>query len=185
MLETKIRILTANERIQILANIKVGNDDATNFHKISFDNLIHIFGVRFSKPNREAEINDGRKRIDIVFNNNDKDGFFGQLNTLYHVHCPKIFVECKNYGREIGNPEIDQLQTRFSNQRGKFGILLCRSIQDKTTLIQRCKDVLHDRQGYIIVLDDNDIATLLKFKEAGDETKIDDFMKKKLDELIM
>ena len=184
-LEPKKKVLTAQERIDILANIKTGNDDATNFHKISFDNLIHIFGVRLSNPDSEVKINDGRKRIDIVFNNDDKDGFFNKLNTLHHIQCPKIFVECKNYGREIGNPEVDQLQTRFSKQRGQFGILLCRNINDKATIIQRCKDALHERQAFMIVLEDNDINSLLQLKEDGEETKIDDFMIQKFDELIM
>lgn len=184
-LEPKKKILIAQERIEILANIKAGNDDATNFHKISFDNLIHIFGTRLTNPNGEVNINEGRKRIDIVFNNSDIDGFFHQLNTLHHIQCPKIFVECKNYGKEIGNPELDQLQTRFSNQRGKFGILLCRSIQDKPKMIQRCEDILHDRQAYIIVLEDSDIRALLKLKEEMDESKIDEFMSNKLDQLIM
>lgn len=184
-LEPKKKILTAKERMEILADIKPGNDDATNFHKISYDNLIHIFGDRFSNPNAEVKINDGRKRIDIVFSNNDKQGFFYELNILHHIQCPKIFVECKNYGREIGNPEINQLQTRFNNQRGKFGILLCRSIEDKQTMILRCKDALHDRQAYIIVLEDSDIGSLLKLKEQGEETMIDDFMTRRIDELIM
>lgn len=97
----------------------------------------------------------------------------------------KIFVECKNYGKELGNPEIDQLQTRFSKQRGMFGILLCRTIENKEKMIQRCKDVLHDREGYIIVLEDKDIEHLLKLKEQKEENKIDQFMNQKLDEIIM
>lgn len=184
-LVTKRKILNASERMEILSSIKVGNDDASRFHKISFDNLIHIFGKRLSNPNREREINQGRKRIDIVFDNSDKKGFFNLLNTLHHIHCPKIFAECKNYGREIGNPEVDQLQGRFSKIRGKFGLLLCRSIKDKNLLINRCKDILHDNQNYIIVLDDNDIVTLLNLKDKAEEEEIDNFMSNKLDEVIM
>lgn len=183
-LETKRRILTASERIEILKKIQTGNQEATNFHKITFDNLIEIFGNRLYDPKGEVKINNGRKRIDIVFNNNDK-GFFHQLNSLNKIHCPKIFVECKNYGKELGNPEIDQLQTRFSKQRGMFGILLCRTIENKEKMIQRCKDVLHDREGYIIVLEDTNIEYLLKLKEQNDEEKIDQFMNQKLDEIIM
>lgn len=183
-LEPKKRILTSDERINILKKIKPGTQEATNFHKISFDNLIEIFGNRLYDPKGEVEINDGRKRIDIVFNNNSK-GFFYQLNALNKIHCPKIFVECKNYGKELGNPEIDQLQARFSNQRGMFGILLCRTIENREKMIQRCKDVMHDRKGYIIVLEDNDMEYLLKLKEKKDEEKIDQFMNQKLDEIIM
>jgi hypothetical protein len=139
ILQTSIKQLSASDRIEILSKIKVGTNEANSFHKVSFDNLIHIFGERFSNPNSEVKINEGRKRIDIVFNNSDLVGFFNKLNSLHHVQCPKIFVECKNYGKEIGNPEIDQLQTRFSNQRGKFGILLCRTIEDKSRLLLKCK----------------------------------------------
>jgi len=184
-LETKRKILNSIERNKILSSIKPGNDDASNFHKISFDNLIHIFDKRLSNPNREKEINEGRKRIDIVFDNACKTGFFNKLNTLYHIQCPKIFIECKNYGREIGNPEVDQLLGRFSPTRGKFGILLCRSIDNKVLLIKRCKDVKNDHNGYIIVFDDDDIKALLKFRDNNDENMIDNYMQKKLDELIM
>jgi hypothetical protein len=152
---------------------------------MAFDNLIQIFGKRLSNPLREREINDGRKRIDIMFNNADKIGFFHNLNTLHHIQCPKIFAECKNYGGEIGNPEIDQLLGRFSPLRGKFGIMLCRSITNKSAVIQRCKDAVHHQQGFIIVLTDQDIETLLIYRDQNDEGQIDQFMSGKLDELIM
>lgn len=183
-LETKKRVLSADERINFLKKINPGNQEATNFHKITFDNLIEIFGNRVYDPKGEVKINNGRKRIDIVFNNNDK-GFFNKLNSLYNIHCPKIFVECKNYGKEIGNPELDQLQTRFSNQRGMFGFLLCRTIEDKEKMILRCKDILHDRNAFIIVIEDIDIEILLKLKEKGEEENIDLYFNKKLDEIIM
>jgi len=185
ILETKRKILNATERLDILNSIKSGNDDANNFHKISFDNLIYIFEDRLSNPNREREINEGRKRIDIVFDNNDKKGFFYNLNILHHIQCPKIFVECKNYGKEIGNPEVDQLLGRFSPARGKFGILICRSIENEHLLLKRCKDVFHDHQSYILVLDDKDITTLLRFRDNKEELNIDNYLQKKLDKIIM
>lgn len=184
-LKPKKKVLTAKERIRILMDIKPGNEDATNFHKISYNSLIYIFGNRLSKPNREREINDGRKRIDIIFNNNNKDGFFKNLNSLHQIKCPKIIIECKNYGREIGNPEIDQLQARLNKKRGMFGILLCRSIENKSRMLQRCKDVLNDEKGYIIVLNDSDLSKLMLLKDDGNETGIDEFMTNKIDELIM
>ena len=185
ILEPKRKILSAIERIEILGNIRPGNDEANNFHKISYDNLIQIFGIRVSNPDGEVKINEGRKRIDIVFDNCDNGGFFSNLNKLNHIHCPKIIVECKNYGSEIGNPEIDQLQGRLNKRRGLFGILVCRSVLDKERLLQRCKDVLHDDKGYIIVLNDLEIGKLLYFRESGTEIQIDDFFTKKLDELIL
>lgn len=185
LLKPKRKTLSAQERIQILSDLQPGKEEADNYHKISFDNLIQIFGIRVSNPDSEVKINEGRKRIDIVFNNVDNAGFFKALNQLHHIKCPKILVECKNYGKELGNPEVDQLQGRFSDKRGQFGILLCRSIQDKKTMISRCRDIMNEKKGYILVLDDSDVSQLLKIKELGDEQKIDDFLSGKLDELIM
>lgn len=185
VLETKRKILSASDRARILADIKPGNVDATNFHKITFDNLIYIFGNRLSNPFREKDINSGRKRIDIVFDNDDESGFFYRLSNIYKVISPKIFIECKNYGKELGNPELDQLLGRFSPNRGKFGIVICRSIKDKTTMVQRCKDALHEGKGCILVLEDKDINELLIHKDNKEEKEIDKFMRSKYDELIM
>ncbi|MEZ4914342.1 MAG: restriction endonuclease [Chitinophagales bacterium] len=185
LLQSNRRVLICKNRIKTLMNVKPGNNEADKFHEISFDNLIHIFGARLSNPYKEVKINEGRKRIDIVFNNNDNTGFFRNLNQLNKVHCPKILIECKNYGKEIGNPEFDQLVGRFSQKRGQFGILLCRSIEDKQTVIQRCKDILNDKNSYVIVLSDEDIITLLGFRETNNEAEIDNFLTRKLDELIM
>jgi hypothetical protein len=181
----KPKLLTARERIKILADIQPGNENANNFHKIIFNSLIYIFDERVSNPFREKDVNERRKRIDIVFDNCDKNGFFYKLNILYKIMCPKIIIECKNYGREIGNPEIDQLQGRLNNRRGMFGILVCRSIEDRKKSLMRCKDVMNDGKGYIIILDDSDISVLLEFKEKNNEKGIDDYLLKKYDELIM
>lgn len=185
VLKTERKILSAKERINFISKIKPGNNDASSFHKMIYDSLIYIFGDRLSHPKMEVEINQGRKRIDIKFNNATKQGFFYELYSLHNIQCPKIFVECKNYGKDIGNPEIDQLQGRFSNRRGNFGILVCRSVKNKKDLLLRCKDSLNDKGHYIVVLDDNDMFTLINLKANGDETRIDDFLNSKLDELIM
>lgn len=185
ILQPHKKVLNANDRASILSNIKTGNDDASNFHKLSFDNLLYIFGFRVSNPDSEVKINNGRKRIDIVFNNSDNSGFFKDLNQLHKIKCPKIFIECKNYGNEIENPEIDQLQGRFSDKRGVFGILLCRSIKNKQKMIDKCKDVMNAGNGFIIVLEDLDIISLLKLKDLQDEKGVDNFLTSKLDELIM
>lgn len=184
-LETKRKILNSIERKDIMNSISVGASDANRFHKIAYDNLIHIFGERTSNPIMEQEINEGRKRIDIVFNNSDKKGFFYTLNSVHKVQCPKIIVECKNYGKEIGNPEVDQINGRLNSKRGRFGIIICRDIENKSRLIARCKDLLNDNGNYIIVLDDHDILTLLESRDQGDEKAIDNFLETKIDELIM
>ncbi|PCJ86708.1 MAG: hypothetical protein COA57_05725 [Flavobacteriales bacterium] len=184
-LKTQRKILNSIERRAIMESIKTGRDDATRFHKIAYDNLIHILSGRASNPLMEKEINEGRKRIDIIFNNSDKKGFFHLLNTKYHVKCPKIIVECKNYGKEIGNPEVDQINGRLNDNRGRFGIIVCRSIEDKPRLLSRCKDLLNDNRNYVVVLEDKDIIQLLEYRDKIQEQEIDDFFERKIDQIIM
>lgn len=184
-LETKRKILNALERKSIMESIKSGTNDATDFHKIAYDNLIHIFGERLSNPSMEQEINQGRKRIDIIFNNVDKKGFFNSLNEIHHLKCPKIIVECKNYGKEIGNPEVDQINGRLNSKRGRFGIIICRAIENRKRLIERCKDLMNDNGNYIIAMDDAEIIKLLEFRDKKNEKEIDEFMERKIDELIL
>ena len=182
---TERKILNSIERRAIMESINVGGEDATRFHKIAYDNLIHIFASRVNNPLMEKDINEGRKRIDIVFNNIDKTGFFNSLNTVHHIKCPKIIVECKNYGKEIGNPEVDQINGRLNDNRGRFGIIVCRTIENKERLISRCKDLLHDNGNYIIALEDKDVLKLLEHRDNGNEQAIDAFFEAKIDELIM
>ena len=72
-----------------------------------------------------------------------------------------MFAECKNYAEDPANPELDQLAGRFSPRRGNFGLLVCRTIADKPTFAARCRDTADDGRGFIIGLDDEDLAALV------------------------
>ncbi len=184
-LKPKRKILNSTERKVFLDSIQPGAKAASNFHKLAYDSLIHILADRISNPWMEKEINQGRKRIDIVFNNHDKKGFFYNLHEKHNVKCPKIIVECKNYGKEIGNPEVDQINGRLNDKRGRFGIIVCRSVVNKDRLLDRCKDLLNDNGNYVIVIDDIELVELLSFRDSNDENQIDDFFENKIDRLIM
>ena len=113
---------------------------------------------------KQDKIHEGRKRIDITYVNDAKDGFFSWVARNHPAS--HVFVEFKNYGKEIGNPEVDQLAGRFSPSRGKLGILVVRSVEDKALLLKRCKDTANDQRGFILVLDDIDLTKLIKQRQA-------------------
>lgn len=112
----------------------------------------------------QHEIHEGRKRIDITYTNMAVGGFFKWLAT--HYSAAHTFVESKNYGREVANPELDQLSGRFSPTRGQFGLLVCRQFTDKELFLRRCHDTAGDGRGFVIPLDDDDLRELLDSRKT-------------------
>ncbi|MDD4354020.1 MAG: hypothetical protein PHN56_06210, partial [Candidatus Nanoarchaeia archaeon] len=94
-------------------------------------------------------------------------GFFHRLQNAFNIPCPYIFIECKNYGKDIANPELDQMVGRLSPNRGKFGIIICRTIEDEKLFLRRCADSYKDGHGLIIPFTDKDIRTILEKKKEG------------------
>ncbi|MCG7968455.1 MAG: hypothetical protein JAY63_17850 [Candidatus Thiodiazotropha taylori] len=144
-----------------LGEVSPGGEDATKYHRLVVGILEFLLYPDVVSPIVENEIHDGRKRIDITFDNSASSGFFHRLHTTYQTPAQFIFVECKNYSREVANPEIDQLSGRFSMNRGKFGLLLCREVDDMDTLLARCNDTYVDGRGIMLPLVDEDLITML------------------------
>jgi hypothetical protein len=153
--------------LRCLRGIPTGRDDATDYEVAVEDLLYALFYPALTSPQRQVNIHQGRKRIDIAFQNVAGTGFFRYLSL--HVTCPFIFVECKNYSNDPANPDLDQLTGRFSPQRGRVGLLVCRAMQDKQLFIERCRDAAHDDRGWVIPLDDNDLGTLIQDRKSQGE----------------
>lgn len=168
-----------------LDNIPAGDESAKKFHDHITGVLTAIFYPYLINPKKEQEIHDGRKRIDISFQNAAHDGFFFDLPNTKSVPSGYIFVECKNYSSDPANPELDQLSGRFSTNRGQFGLLVCRTFKNKQLFIQRCKDTANDGRGRIVALDDSDIKNLLDLRNKKDTRGINDFFESRYQELVM
>ena len=147
--------------------------------------LTEIFYPSLRRPVKEQPINDGRKRIDILFNNSADDGFFARLVQIHKIHCPYIAVECKNYSEDPNNPELDQLMGRFSRKRGKFGILVCRQIEDESKLLKRLQDVVNNTESVIICLQDSDVIALVNLKRSAKHKDVSTYLDDKLKPILM
>ena len=161
----------------------VGRATAYDYENAIEALLSAMFFPSLSFPKKQTEIHEGRKRIDITYVNSAQSGFFSWLAT--HYASAHIFVECKNYGKEIGNPEIDQLAGRFGPTRGKVGILVCRSVEDDTLLTKRCADTAKDHRGYIIHLTDADLVTLAHEYITSNGSPDYPHLRKKFNKLVM
>jgi hypothetical protein len=129
-----------------------------------------LFYPYLMNPFKEKEINKGRKRIDIMFDNAARDGVFWRLHEIHHIPCSYLFFECKNYSNDIANPELDQIAGRFSVNHGKVGFIVCRKIDDFKLFLKRCQDTYLAGNGLIIPLVDDDLIKMLEnYNEFGNE----------------
>ncbi|MGA9725715.1 MAG: hypothetical protein WBQ86_24900 [Candidatus Binatus sp.] len=173
----------ARALIETLRRIPTGDGAATKFHHFSSGLLEFLFYPSLICPEIEHEIHEGRKRIDIRFVNQSDEGFFFRMLRHPPVGAQAVFVECKNYGKEIGNPELDQLSGRFSPLRGRFGFLICRAVRDRNRLHARCKDTALDGRGIIIALEDDDLIEMLALVEAGRRDELDGVLQRRYEQL--
>lgn len=165
-----------------LKAIPPGRDFAGAYEDAVEKLLTALFYPSLCSPTKQHKIHEGRKRIDITYCNEAKSGFFYWLSL--HYPAAFVFVECKNYGKDIGNPEIDQLSGRFSNSRGKFGLLVFRDIQDKDLLRRRCADTAKDGRGFVIALDDEDLRLLVEELKANPEAPNFDILRQQFNQLV-
>jgi hypothetical protein len=157
----------------VLQQTEVGNDHATDYHKLMVGTVEFIFYPKLAHPKKEREIHEGRKRIDIVMENGAHTGIFYHIPNIRHLPCSFVPIECKNYGREVGNPELDQLAGRFSVNRGKMGFLCCREFENRGLFIQRCRDTFVDDRGLILPLDDGTVLRYLDLIAHGNRNELE------------
>ncbi len=169
--------------IATLAKIPTGRRAANDYHHLMTGILTYLFYPDLISPVLELEINDGRKRIDLSFQNSAETGFFKDRKDDPFTQSREVVIECKNYGDDISNPEIDQMAGRLDPRRGRFGMVTCRSIDKPDALAKRLTDVFQAQNGIIFCLTDADIAVLLTVPPLNRDTAIQVMLRAKLREV--
>jgi hypothetical protein len=168
---------------QELARIPEGGGSASRYHSFALGVCTFLFYPDLIYPIKEFELHQGRKRIDIKFTNAGEHGFFRSVLQANQTRALSVPIECKNYEKQMNNPELDQLSGRFGHQRGFFGILLCRRMDNRQRIVERCRDTAVDNRGFMIVLEDSDVESMLAMVQAGQRQRIDQFLQSRLDEI--
>lgn len=135
-----------------------GTNSAYSYQRQVTAILDQVFGHSLQSGELEHPINSGRKRIDVKWVNSAEDGLFSWIGRYFTA--PLILGECKNYTSDVENPELDQLTGRFSPRRSRFGLLLCRKLDNRALMVERCRDSYRDDQGLVLVLEDRHIEEL-------------------------
>lgn len=124
-----------------LSLLSTGRKNASKYHKLIYNILVTIIGNRLKNPRKEEYLAKKSQRVDITFRNERENGFFKQLAEGYHITCTHIFIECKNYDEDIGNPEFGQIVLRLNDVRGQFGIIVCRKIVKTESVTVKQEDI--------------------------------------------
>ena len=165
---------------QKITSLEKGTTDAELYHRLISHAVARVF--RGSLRNMEIKVNidDGIKIIDTVFTNCAKEGFFQNLKSK--VECSYPMIEVKSISGDPTNTELDQLNGRLNENRGHFGILICRDVKDKARVCKRCKTYLPN--NYVLFLTDKDIFELLDYSKENSKDDISDFMDRKLRDIL-
>jgi len=162
--------------------IPTGKKYSDEYEKAVEGLLTALFYPMLTNPLPQHKLHDGRKRVDIRYTNSASDGFFKWI--AMHYPAPHIFFECKNYGGEISNPELDQISSRFSPSRGQVGFILCRNFKNKSLFMDRCRDTVGDGRGYVLPIDDNDLRELVNSRRAGGSSENLSLLQDRFSELV-
>lgn len=142
--------------------ITPGNAGANLYHRSVAELLRALFDLSLANYRIEKQIHGDLKRIDIYADNVDQNpgSFFNWVGI--HHNAASIPIECKNYGKEVGNPEVDQIAMRLSTDRGRLGLLVCRSLEKRKRALKRAKTVTDDGHGYVLILEDSDLGEMVE-----------------------
>lgn len=184
-LTTDNRRAVCQHLINQLRGIPAGTANATRYHRTAAAILEMIFYPNLMNPKIEREIHEGRKRIDLTFDNAADSGFLSRLRTIYGIAAPFVMIECKNYSGDPANPELDQLTSRFGPGRGRFGLMVCRRIDEMPLFIQRCSDSYCDNRGLAIPLTDADLLTILDRIAEGDDNPEENVLTERYREIAL
>lgn len=163
-------------------NVAAGQASAQAYEKAVENLFTALFYSDLTNPSSQHNIHEGRQRIDIKYTNMAVGGFFRWVATHYPV--PNVFVECKNYTRDIANEELAQILLRFSPSRGRLGLIVSRNFTNKNLFLERCRDTSKDNRGFVIALDDNDLIELVEFRKTNENWRDWDLFKSRFDFLI-
>jgi len=166
-------------------SIPAGRPNATKYHLAVEALFSALFWPALDFMKHEYKLDpDGRKRVDITYDNIARDGFFDWVNRVVGAPAHEVYVECKNYVKDIGNPELDQIRGRFSNHRSNLGFMVFRSTSDKARIIAGCRDTAVGGHGFIIALDDNDLRTLVEERKRMGENITFQYLRNRYAELV-
>jgi hypothetical protein len=174
------RKIEISRLIDDLDDIPATADAFDSYAKVIVGVLESIFYPSLRRPQKEQATHDGQQRLGVVYTNGADQGFFYDLKVRHKIPCSYIHFECNNRSCVADEDELIRLTERFNENLGKFGIFLCREVQNKDAALEICRELVSSDRGFVLVLDDEDITALLQLRDREDFSGINDYLNEKL-----
>lgn len=178
----KPRPTEPRKRLSLIDQLDVtlpGRADWAKYQRVVRDILAETLVPPLAQPLDEHGNRTGVNRRDVIFPNYAVDGPWKFLRDHYEAHY--VVVDAKNYVGPVKKKEILQIANYLSSHgAGLFGMIVCRNAADRSAEVTRQEQWMIYRK-MIIVLNDEDLRTMLTISAEGDDAgvvirqKIEDF----------
>jgi hypothetical protein len=167
----QIPILSAKRHLSKLKQLPTGTTSGADKE---YEHLMEVLLPSLLYPHcdfatAQSRTDSGVSIRDLVFYNNRDHPFLGELFTDYGAR--QLVFEMKNV-QEVQSEHIDQINRYLAPELGKFGVLITRRDLKKARLKQTI-DLWAGQRKAIIVLTDDDIATMVELFESKQRIPLD------------
>jgi hypothetical protein len=149
------------EKLVRLEELKPGNEDAYDYEVVISEILAALFHPDLDDPDDQVWNEAGTDRVDITFRNSASSGFWSSIREYYGAfHIP---VEVKNKN-DLEPADIAQIYSRLSENKGRFGLLVCREVQQKD--LRHAIDKMRKGKA-VVLLSDHDLVEMARVRASG------------------
>lgn len=169
-------------KIKLLESISKGQTEYKTYQTFCIDTLKYLFRDNLDLWEEQEKTDDGLNIYDLIckIKNNVTNEFFTMLETYFKSKY--IIFEFKNYEDKISQYEVCTTEKYlYETALRKVAIIISREgINDNGD--KMTKGILRENGKLIIVLNDEDIKTMIRYKEDGEDPSL--VLTNKLDFLL-
>lgn len=157
----------AEEFIKRLADLPTGVAYAKDYQRALYEIINYLFEPELTDGEMEVRTIEGTERRDIIYTNESDTSFWQYVRLNYG--SPLVMFEVKNV-QELEIEHINQTASYLGVRLGMLGFIVTRR-PPEDNIIRKIYTIYNDTPGtprkIILVLNDDDLAVMLRNKDAG------------------
>jgi hypothetical protein len=157
----------AEEFIKRLADLPTGVAQAKDYQRTLYEIINYLFEPELTDGEMEVKTVEGTERRDIIYTNESDASFWQYVRLNYG--SPLVMFEAKN-AQELEIEHINQTASYLGVRLGMLGFIVTRR-PPEDNIIRKIYTIYNDTPStprkIILVLSDDDLAVMLRNKDAG------------------